>query len=395
MAKPTKYTWVQTHKELVNYLKGKKDDQLGLIELLKDSGCEYFNDKDSDGNTIPLEVIDPFTFFCYINKYAVQRLGILQRIAEKIKIHVPTDDYGLPSANPQKVWLFPYKGARNNNEIERLWSFFYAVTEDKITDALFADILNISGVGMTKLTEVLFYCDPVAYFPINGPTRPYLQDVWNINPNFKTNSEYLEILKQIKSHTNKPFYELSHEAWEWNQRPEITESTNISTSMKFPLNQIFYGPPGTGKTYHTINEAIKIVDRDFYTKNKESREELTKKYRELLITDWKDTKGQIAFCTFHQSFSYEDFVEGIKPQTNDEKNVYYEVLPGIFKQICELADSSQSSNKLKKQGKISWSKEEFRKAFFYKLSLGEANNPDDREIYEYCIKNNYHCYWFR
>ncbi|QAA80872.1 hypothetical protein EI546_03620 [Aequorivita sp. H23M31] len=81
-------------------------------------------------------------------------------------------------------------------------------------------------------------------------------------------------------------------------------------------------------------------------------------------------------------------MEGIKPQTNEDKNVYYDVLPGIFKRICELADSSQSASKLKKQGKISWSEEEFGKSFFYKLSLGESNNPDDQQIYDYCINNN-------
>jgi|26BtaG_2_1085354.scaffolds.fasta_scaffold00078_2 5-methylcytosine-specific restriction endonuclease McrBC GTP-binding regulatory subunit McrB len=155
-----------------------------------------------------------------------------------------------------------------------------------------------------------------------------------------------------------------------------------------PLNQIFFGPPGTGKTYNTINEAIKIVDAEFYNAHTNDRDKLTQRYRELLITDWKDSKGQIAFCTFHQSFSYEDFVEGIKPQTNEEKNVFYDVLPGVFKRICELADSSQSSKKIKEEGKVSLSEEQFQKSFFYKLSLGEANNPDDRKIYDDCIKNN-------
>src|SRR5690606_19874333 len=138
------------------------------------------------------------------------------------------------------------------------------------------------------------------------------------------------------------------------------KTDNTSNKMKTPLNQIFFGPPGTGKTYNTINEAIKIIDKDYYEANKDDREKLNKRYRDLLITDWNDTKGQIAFCTFHQSFSYEDFVEGIKPLTTPEKNIYYDVLPGIFKKICELADSSQSSNKLKKEGKMCWSEDEYR-----------------------------------
>lgn len=390
LTETARYTWVKTYKGIVHYLKDKESDQLGLINLLKDSGCDLFNDRDEDDNIIPLEVIDPFTFFCYINKYFKQRLEILQNLARIIDVPVPSDDSGIPSTNPQKVWLFPYKSKRTNNEIDRLWAFFYAVMENKITEELFADILLIKGVANTKLTEVLSYVDPENHFPINGPTKPYLEEVFDINPKFASYSEYNDILNRIRAKTDKPFYQISYEAWLWNNQPEKKIQTdNISNKMKTPLNQIFFGPPGTGKTYNTINEAIRIIDREYYDDNKDDRKKINEKYRDLLITDWNDTKGQVAFCTFHQSFSYEDFVEGIKPQTTQDKNVYYDVLPGIFKKICELADSSQSATKVKKEGKISWNNEQFRKAFFYKLSLGEANNPEDREIYEFCIKSNY------
>ena len=155
------------------------------------------------------------------------------------------------------------------------------------------------------------------------------------------------------------------------------------------LNQILFGPPGTGKTYNTISEAVKIVDKDFYDQNINNRDALVNRYRELLITNWDNTEGQIAFSTFHQSFTYEDFIEGIKPKTTAKKDVYYDIEPGIFKRICELANSSKSTSKVKTESKIDWSAEEFRNAFFYKISLGEANNPDDKEIYEFCKDNGY------
>jgi hypothetical protein len=157
------------------------------------------------------------------------------------------------------------------------------------------------------------------------------------------------------------------------------------------LNRLFFGPPGTGKTYKTISEAIKIIDPVFYEENEKNRTEITQKFRELLIKDWTNTKGQIVFCTFHQSFSYEDFVEGIKPKTSQDKQIYYEIEDGIFKKLCDEANSSKSAKKIQLEGKLNWSKNEFhnRKAFFYKLSLGEANNPEDREIYEFCRDNNY------
>ena len=105
------------------------------------------------------------------------------------------------------------------------------------------------------------------------------------------------------------------------------------------LNQILYGPPGSGKTYNTINKSIAIIDRiketdleSYYPK----RENLKERFDELLIDDWSNPLGQIGFITFHQSFNYEDFIEGIKPALNN-KDIQYEYASGVFKSIVDLA----------------------------------------------------------
>lgn len=102
-------------------------------------------------------------------------------------------------------------------------------------------------------------------------------------------------------------------------------------------NTILYGPPGTGKTYNTLNYAVTICD-------KLSNEDFNKKYpvnsREKLKNRFDDLKeeGRIEFVTFHQSYGYEDFVEGIRPVLNNEsKDVSYELHEGIFKKICNAA----------------------------------------------------------
>lgn len=391
MANQNQYTWVQTHKDIVQFLKTQKENQLGLIDLLQSLGINPFNDQDIDGQQIPLQEIDPFTFFAYIYKYGgVKRLKLLQKLAEKLSAHYPTDEKGIPSANAQKVWFFPYKDIRHNNEVEKLWEFFFSALDHSITNELFAEVLQIKNVGLTKITEGLFYIMPEVYFPVNGPTRPFLEHKLGIDPKFNNYTEYKAILEQLKAKSNKPFYQLSYEAWHWNDHFQNSEvSPNNTSTMQTPINQLFFGPPGTGKTYSTIAEAVKIIDRDFYEANKNDRDALVKRYRESIITDWENTKGQIAFCTFHQSFTYEDFVEGIKPKTTQEKNIYYDVEPGIFKRICDLAQSSKSSNKVKTEGKFNWSHSDFRNAFFYKISLGEANNPQDKEIFEFCKENGY------
>ncbi len=101
---------------------------------------------------------------------------------------------------------------------------------------------------------------------------------------------------------------------------------NINNNI--PLNQILYGPPGTGKTYHTIDKALEI-----FGENLESRDDKKAKFDEYV------KNGQIVFTTFHQSYGYEEFVEGIKPSLNSDENsqINYKVKDGIFKELCKKA----------------------------------------------------------
>lgn len=98
-----------------------------------------------------------------------------------------------------------------------------------------------------------------------------------------------------------------------------------------PKNNILYGPPGTGKTYNTIERAISIIDPEF---------DLTKE-RSLIKAEYDRlvNKGQIIFTTFHQSMSYEDFIEGIKPvePENEGDPIVYKIEDGIFKRTCTEA----------------------------------------------------------
>ncbi|WP_339658891.1 AAA family ATPase [Flavobacterium frigidarium] len=113
----------------------------------------------------------------------------------------------------------------------------------------------------------------------------------------------------------------------------ITEPNN-KESMNFPLNQILYGPPGTGKTYNSINAAISIVNPNFDLA--QTRDVVKAEYERLVES------GQVVFTTFHQSMSYEDFIEGIKPETKNEK-VTYEIKDGVFKKLCKDASAKKTS----------------------------------------------------
>ncbi len=112
----------------------------------------------------------------------------------------------------------------------------------------------------------------------------------------------------------------------------IKQSENekiLIENQNIPLNQILYGPPGTGKTYHTIDKALEILGE-----NLENRDEKKAKFDEYV------KNGQIVFTTFHQSYGYEEFVEGIKPRIDSKENskeVEYEIKDGIFKELCKKA----------------------------------------------------------
>jgi 5-methylcytosine-specific restriction enzyme B len=212
------FSWVQTHKELTEFLSSKENSQLELIQLLRSVGIGPLNDKAESGNhDIDLEELDPFTFFCYVYKYGTKkRLSYLQKIAEVLNLTIPKGESGVPSAQAQQVWLFPYKYERTNNEVGRLWNLFNKELSGQITDQDFSDALLIRNTGKTKLTEALFYINPEKYLPINGPTIPYIKEILSIDPKFNTYNEYIKILSEIKATIDIPFYELSYEAWKWN-----------------------------------------------------------------------------------------------------------------------------------------------------------------------------------
>lgn len=100
------------------------------------------------------------------------------------------------------------------------------------------------------------------------------------------------------------------------------------------LNSILYGAPGTGKTYYTINYALSIIENKSLDEiNREDRSELKRRF-----DDYK-AQGQIVFCTFHQSLSYEEFIEWIRANS-ENGTISYDVGDGIFKSIANVANKN-------------------------------------------------------
>jgi 5-methylcytosine-specific restriction endonuclease McrBC GTP-binding regulatory subunit McrB len=144
----------------------------------------------------------------------------------------------------------------------------------------------------------------------------------------------------------------------------------------YPLNQILYGPPGTGKTYITAERAIRICDGTIPA----PRDALMKRYRELIA------EKRISFVSFHQSFSYEEFIEGIKPVLTDQadseqEKLIYKIEDGLFKRICSMARTAVDDLHRPKSVGIDLSGKNF-----YKMSVGGKYDPD---VESFCFENGY------
>lgn len=118
--------------------------------------------------------------------------------------------------------------------------------------------------------------------------------------------------------------------------------------LNLKKNIILQGAPGTGKTYNTAALALSIIEPSFSISDHKAVMDEYKKHLIKIDDDGRICNdGQIGFVTFHQSLDYEDFVEGIKPECDDDSddnNISYRVQPGVFKAICQKAGEQKTTN---------------------------------------------------
>lgn len=162
------------------------------------------------------------------------------------------------------------------------------------------------------------------------------------------------------------------------EHSHIPAAISQQTSMTEPLNQILFGPPGTGKTYATVDAALRILDPDFLAQHGTDRFALKSRFDALT------QEQRVRFVTFHQSFSYEDFVEGLRATTDEEtQQLRYEVVDGVFKSICTIAEALAAPQRVIEgtgitvQGRHIW-----------KMSLGDTQGPD-AVVYEECLSGGF------
>ena len=179
-----------------------------------------------------------------------------------------------------------------------------------------------------------------ALFPSPRQQERYYGNSY-IDKSFRVRSENDindDVIKSINNVIDEFHRQFSYNS-NTNSTSNPSANPNTNTNNNFPKNIILYGPPGTGKTYDTINYAMVIIEKSDLvstrSENYEERKERLKKYKE---------EGQIVFVTFHQSYCYEDFIEGIKAYTDEKGNIIYSIKPGVFKQLVDKAKENSNKN---------------------------------------------------
>jgi 5-methylcytosine-specific restriction protein B len=155
---------------------------------------------------------------------------------------------------------------------------------------------------------------------------------------------------------------------------EANDPVHSRNETMTATNTILYGPPGTGKTYRTFRRAVELCDGPVPAGTDESA--VRRRYDELRAL------GRISFVTFHPSYGYEEFVEGLRPQASEQGDITYGVRPGAFKRACEAAESQglelpTGATTASARGRT-----------VYKFSLGSTENDEAKVIFDYCLKND-------
>lgn len=345
------FTWIPFYQELAKELVkwvNKQSDLISFLETLRADGhvITPLMDKDKNGSRFLLKEIDPFTFFGVFNRHIgyEQRINILIRIKQffKLKSDTPEDFNGVPILINLKSWFISYQSTRNKNDVSKLWKVFQlSLTKSPLQNKTFLkafdEALKVNGTNK-NLTIGLFWINPYTFLSLDSTNCKHLKIKIPIRG--LTSKFYIQTLGELSS-LKKSYPEISLEAWGFeNERARmIAESKHVYKTkrektpygiedlisdgaflteaeiremmerLKTKKALIFQGPPGVGKTF------------------------LAKKLAHAFMQEIDPER--IEMVQFHQSYSYDDFVRGYRPDPNQKGS--FGLQNGVFYEFCQKA----------------------------------------------------------
>ncbi len=432
--------WVPIYKEMSVKLMDYKNDRKSLVNMLYDSfkndglNTAPLMDQNPAGIEIPLDDICPFTIFNLLNRQMTgeNRDNMLKSYMDFFGLKQSKFNFSdlkdtandtIPLTRPIKVWFFPFKFERNPDDIDKLWDMFEAAINYADSNGIgreefikaYDDCIKVKWNGPPKLSQTLYSLRPQSFPTLEGNSVGYLLDLIGnesihnsilkntiANKKKYNGEEYLDIASALKDEftdtygKNNVFIGLSYDAYSRDippipvpptPSPIKPNETKRENNMKHPLNQILYGPPGTGKTYATKELAVRIAAAD------ETVDQINKKYgenkRQAIKKEYDRlcSEKRIEFITFHQSYGYEEFVEGIKPKLLGEnsidvdkgKEISYHIQEGVFQRICFRAAGNSEDRIL-----AEIDAHDYKDSKVWVMRLGDARKYNDE-----CFENDY------
>lgn len=273
-----------------------------------------------------------------INKSHLPKGNIIKFIDE---IEKETNDGKFNNKNTLGMFGTPKMSFKNDSpDKSEIIKFLKLIIEiEKANDnlAYIIDIMQNSKFKMAGLKKGMLsqflHCIKPNIFPIVNSRGRDIYDSLEvkIDKNKKEISDYISDIKNINEFIKQNKFKFK------NYR--VIDRFNIGGVMideiiniiKQKKQIILQGATGTGKTYSSSEIAVKLIDGNAPS----DRAELMKRYKELV------DKKRIFFTTFHQSMDYEEFVEGIKPETTSDNKIIYKLKDGIFKEACKSAENNK------------------------------------------------------
>lgn len=218
---PTQFSWIPFYEETARKLlewEERQDELIGFLKRVGDSGLPMIKlkDKDDQGNEVPFEEMDPFTFIGTFNRGLTDenRRAIAAEIKKFLGIQatVPIDFAGIPTLNNMKSWFFSYKAKRKADDVTILWRVYrLALSENPLSNSEFSEAfdaaLKVRSVNV-NLTMGLYWVRPKLFLALDQNNRDHLKV--KLPPEGLSAQFYLKFLRRFQKES---YSELSYAAW--------------------------------------------------------------------------------------------------------------------------------------------------------------------------------------